>query len=71
MSKYVRGQSVFILPSDHTVQKAVVVEVNEHEYMLSLMRGGYITLPEERIFSQRIRTEERLMKIVKQLKDSL
>ena len=68
MSEYVRGQIVFILPSDRIVQEAVVEEVKDHEYTLSLEQAGRITLPEDRIFSRRGKAEERLNQIREQRK---
>ena len=69
MSKYVRGQIVFILPSDRIVQEAVVEDVKDQEYTLSLALSGSIVLPEERIFSRRQGAEERLQKIREQKKN--
>lgn len=68
MSEYVRGQIVFILPSDRIVQEAVVEEVKGHEYTLSLELSGHITLPEDRVFSKRSKAEERLKRIREQRK---
>ena len=60
---------VFILPSDRIVQEAVIEEVKDREYKLSLEMSGSIVLPEDRIFSRRQGAEERLQKIREQKKN--
>ena len=62
---------VFILPSDRIVQEAVIEEVKDREYKLSLEMSGSIVLPEDRIFSRRQGAEERLQKIREQKKNQL
>ena len=66
MTKFQKGQIVYIVASDRIIQEVTVKEINGKDYKLSFELGGMITMPEERIFSRQQEAESKLRSIREQ-----